>query len=230
MNAEEVLLSGRITKEKRASLRAGVGRVAASAKKREILRNQWFTLAKGLLAAGAEPARVLDGLEDLLRLMDGAEGATGEVRIGFSPGGDCKRLIMDHLAGARKSLHICVFTISDNEIADLIIDRHREGLPVRVISDNEKAEDEGSDIHHMMAGGVPIRIDRTPDHMHHKFSVADGQEVLTGSYNWTRSAERSNQENLLVMRDAAVAMNYATAFDNLWNALAPDNRADRHHA
>jgi len=32
--------------------------------------------------------------------------------------------------------------------------------------------------------------------MHHKFLIADGAQFLTGSYNWSDTAERNNSENL----------------------------------
>ena len=53
--------------------------------------------------------------------------------------------------------------------------------------------------------------------MHQKFAVIDQNVVLTGSYNWTLSAEKFNHENLLVFRDARpLADEYRREFFRLW--------------
>ena len=73
---------------------------------------------------------------------------------------------------------------------------------MRIISDDDKQFDEGSDIHALREAGVPLRIDDSPFHMHHKFALVDGAWLLNGSFNWTRSASVNNEENLLVTDDA----------------------------
>jgi phosphatidylserine/phosphatidylglycerophosphate/cardiolipin synthase-like enzyme len=57
--------------------------------------------------------------------------------------------------------------------------------------------------------------------MHHKFMIRDKKALLTGSYNWTRSAERFNQENVLLIQDAGVVQPYQNEFIRLWNQLPP---------
>ncbi len=39
--------------------------------------------------------------------------------------------------------------------------------------------------------------------------VIDGKTVVTGSFNFTKAAEESNAENLLVIRDREIAGRYA---------------------
>jgi phosphatidylserine/phosphatidylglycerophosphate/cardiolipin synthase-like enzyme len=53
--------------------------------------------------------------------------------------------------------------------------------------------------------------------MHQKFAVIDRKIVFTGSYNWTYAADHSNDENLLLFRDASpLAEEYRKAFFRLW--------------
>lgn len=122
---------------------------------------------------------------------------------------------------ALDELLICVFTISDDRLSDAIQRAHRNGLTVRVISDNDKMEDKGNDVERLSLSGVDVRIDRSPEHMHHKFMVVDGRTVLTGSYNWTRSAETRNEENLVVLDDPVLAGRFAEEFDRIWNLSDP---------
>ncbi|HIE0247791.1 TPA: phospholipase D-like domain-containing protein, partial [Pseudomonas aeruginosa] len=139
----------------------------------------------------------------------------------FSPGEECRRKIRELCRQARQSLDICVFTISDDQLSAEILACHRRGVPVRIISDDDKQFDEGSDIHALREAGVPLRIDDSPFHMHHKFALVDGAWLLNGSFNWTRSASVNNEENLLVTDDAVLIGAYRREFEELWGRYAP---------
>ena len=139
----------------------------------------------------------------------------------FSPGPDCRIAIEQAMETALDELLICVFTISDDRLSDAIQRAHRNGLTVRVISDNDKMKDKGNDVERLSLSGVDVRIDRSPEHMHHKFMVVDGRTVLTGSYNWTRSAETRNEENLVVLDDPVLAGRFAEEFERIWNLSDP---------
>ena len=58
---------------------------------------------------------------------------------------------------ALDELLICVFTISDDRLSDAIQRAHRNGLTVRVLSDNDKMDDRGNDIERLAASGVDVR-------------------------------------------------------------------------
>ena len=150
---------------------------------------------------------------------DGAPATTAEVS--FSPGEACLQTIRAQVSRARRSIDVCVFTITDDRIAAAILDAHRRGVEVRVITDNDKSLDEGSDVDRLARAGVPVRKDMTECHMHHKFAVFDGRLMLTGSYNWTRSAARYNEENLIVSGDPRLVGPFAREFEALWSKLAP---------
>jgi phosphatidylserine/phosphatidylglycerophosphate/cardiolipin synthase-like enzyme len=93
---------------------------------------------------------------------------------------------------------------------------HRRGVAVRILSDDDKSEDRGSDVETFMRAGIPTRTDSTDAHMHHKFAIFDGEILLTGSYNWTRSAERANQENVVLSEDPRLLRDFQGCFDRLW--------------
>ena len=139
----------------------------------------------------------------------------------FSPGDDCPRAIGRLLASAGRTADICVFTITDDRLSDAILEAHRRGVAVRIIADDAKAEDLGSDVGRFERAGIPTRVDRSPFHMHHKFAILDGETLLTGSYNWTRGAARDNEENLIVTTDPRFLAPFQETFDRLWAKLAP---------
>jgi cardiolipin hydrolase len=139
----------------------------------------------------------------------------------FSPGPNCRIAIEQAMETALSELLICVFTISDDRLSDAIMAAHRSGLTVRVISDNDKMHDRGSDVERLSQAGVDVRIDCSPEHMHHKFMVIDGHTVMTGSYNWTRSAETRNEENIIAVDDPLLATRFSEEFERIWKLSEP---------
>ncbi len=140
-------------------------------------------------------------------------------KLYFSPGMDCLNAITDTINNAKDSLDICVFTITDNRIVKAIEAAKFRGVTVKIITDNDKLLDRGSDIIYLSKKGYDIKVDYTDSHMHHKFAVIDKKISLTGSYNWTRSAEKYNQENVLVSDSKYLAKTYLEEFNKLWKNL-----------
>ncbi|MCZ4407613.1 phospholipase D-like domain-containing protein [Cryomorphaceae bacterium 1068] len=133
----------------------------------------------------------------------------------FSPGEECRDKIVNSLKSATHNIDICVFTISDDRISETIMERHNLRVPVRIISDNDKAFDRGSDLFELREKGIEIRFDPGPVHMHHKFALMD-DVLITGSYNWTRSAAHKNYENIVVSNESGLVKEFAKEFDRLW--------------
>lgn len=185
------------------------------------LRNEAFGLVRERLATGADPAMLLRWLEHALRAIDSVRGPVVAVRTAacFSPGPECLNTIVRHFRDARRSVDLCVFTLSDDRISREVLAAHRRGVRLRFVTDNDKEFDAGSDVAQLRNAGVPIVVDRTEAHMHHKFAIFDGTWLLNGSYNWTRSASEVNEENLVASNDPALVQAFQRAFDRLWERL-----------
>lgn len=147
--------------------------------------------------------------------------ARSSLDVHFSPGDECLFAICRQIESAEATADVCVFTITDDRIAARLLDAHRRGVRVRIITDNDKAYDDGSDIHRLARAGIEVRVDQTPFHMHHKFAIFDERRMLTGSYNWTRGAARDNEENLIVSDDPRLLRAFEREFGSLWEKLAP---------
>ena len=189
---------------------------------RAVARSRAFAAARAALAG--EAVAILDWLEEVVKVFarpapapPGAEPA----KAFFSPGTECAQELLWQFHTAQKTCDVCVFTITDDRITDAIISAHRRGVAVRVITDDDKAHDLGSDIGRLLDGGIPCKIDRSPAHMHHKFAVFDRCRLLTGSFNWTRSASEMNEENLLVTPDPLLVRAFLGRFEELWKKLLP---------
>lgn len=138
----------------------------------------------------------------------------------FSPGNSCRDLIIEQIKSATDRIEICVFTISDDLITDALVEaRELFDLDIRIITDDEKSYDKGSDIKYLEKKGFEICYDDVRHHMHHKFAIFDSNRVLTGSYNWTRSAASYNQENILLTSKPKVVEAYGKEFRKLWKSF-----------
>jgi phosphatidylserine/phosphatidylglycerophosphate/cardiolipin synthase-like enzyme len=182
-------------------------------------RNKAFLLARDQVVLGGDNAvATLIWLEKIVKNIDNFRVSDAPIvnSAHFSPGDDCRRKLLDLCVNARRTLDISVFTISENRLSDVIIAAHKRGVVVRVITDNDKSLDEGSDIEALMREGINVRMDDTPYHMHHKFALIDGHTLINGSFNWTRSASDYNHENILVTNEPVLVAAYLKEFEDLW--------------
>ncbi len=181
---------------------------------RDLARSKIFDLARTGIS-GHKNRSTIDWLETANKLLLNRQDS----RAYFSPGDQCRDEIVQRLGSAAASVDICVYTISDDIIAEAISKCHKRKVKVRIITDDEKINDRGSDIWELAAYGIATKIDNSPSYMHHKFAIFDNDVVLTGSYNWTRGAAEYNQENLLVTDDKRAVAAYKNEFEKLWASM-----------
>lgn len=181
-----------------------------------VIRNRAFEIAREEVV-GPDALAVIEWLEDVTKLLvlkpDAPEIESDAV---FSPRDDAVGRITGMISRARNQIDICVFTITDDRITDRLCDAHQRRVKIRVITDDEKALDAGSDISRLKRHGIKVRTDQTRDHMHHKYAIFDDVRLLTGSYNWTRSASLYNEENFVITDDRRLIHQFEQHFEQLW--------------
>lgn len=209
----------RLTRSERQSLDALLDDADRDPRRMDAWRAEAFSLAAEAIGGGPA-AEVLEWLEDVVRALQPRGKPEPPAECHFSPIDDCARAIVRRIEGAQRSLDVCVFTITDDRLADALIAAQARGVAVRIVTDNEKADDYGSDVDRLERAGLAVRVDRSPFHMHHKFAIVDGATLLNGSYNWTRGASRDNLENLVISGDPRLVGPFAGQFERLWNRLA----------
>jgi|JFJP01.1.fsa_nt_gi phosphatidylserine/phosphatidylglycerophosphate/cardiolipin synthase-like enzyme len=193
-----------------------VGRKLLTPRQMTLLRNKLFMIAEERISID-DPKELLQWLNTTQKFLNTLQlGAIVFNDVYFSPGQDCLNAIIEAIETAKRSIKICVFTISDNRITQKIVDKHRQGVFIQIITDNDKTFDMGSDVDLLVKSGIECRIDNTKAHMHHKFAIFDNTHIVTGSYNWTRSAERYNHENIIVTNEPQAVHRYMAEFDKLW--------------
>lgn len=183
---------------------------------RGVLRNRLFDETRVLEAAnnGQQP---LFWLQNCFNLIDKYMFQIHKVY--FSPGTDIIESITDLLKKATKTLDLCIFTITDDRLETDLRDCIERGIKVRIITDDEKLYDDGSAIQDLKNAGIPIKIDHSRYHMHHKFGIIDSRIIFTGSFNWVYTASKHNQENMLVTTNFDIVKQYKDQFELLWNEM-----------
>jgi phosphatidylserine/phosphatidylglycerophosphate/cardiolipin synthase-like enzyme len=86
-------------------------------------------------------------------------------------------------------------------------------VEVRVILDKSQRSEKYSSATFMQHAGIPVWIDAKHAIAHNKVMVLDGRVVVTGSFNFTKAAEERNAENLLIIRDPALARLYTANWE-----------------
>lgn len=182
------------------------------------LSNNLYNLAKENCQNQGDK-QIIQWLENANKILSSNALESTYCHSYFSPGDDCYMSINQLLMNSKEEVAICVFTISDNRIADKILQAIQRGVTVRIITDDDKTLDKGSDIDFLASHGAQVKIDQSPHHMHHKFAIFDRKVLITGSYNWTRSASEFNQENLLETNNTDAVSSYLAEFERLWRAM-----------
>lgn len=218
-NLDQFFDKGKIDKNKRNDFRLFLENAANDNEKRLRLISDIFEVGLLKINAGDNYTEVFEMLSTTVRMMFQLSQSDDAIKTAFSPGVVCKEMIIHHIFNAKECLDIAVFTISDDEITAEILRAWKRGVEVRIITDNDKSLDEGSDIFVLAENDIPVKVDNSSRHMHHKFSICDHMYVLTGSYNWTLSAARYNQENIIEIENKAIAERFQTEFNTLWEKL-----------
>ncbi len=134
--------------------------------------------------------------------------AVPPIEVYFSPHGGCTEGVVKELGKAHSSVLVQAYSFTSRDIAKAIVDAHKRGVKVEVILDRSVLKDGYTEADFILHAGIPVKVDSLHAIAHNKIIVVDGRVVITGSFNFTKQAENSNAENLLVIRDKTLAEKY----------------------
>jgi phosphatidylserine/phosphatidylglycerophosphate/cardiolipin synthase-like enzyme len=126
----------------------------------------------------------------------------------FSPNGGCTQVIVNELDKAKVSILVQAYSFTSAPIAKALLSAHKRGVEVKVILDKSQRTAKYSSADFLAHAGILTLIDAAHAIAHNKVMIIDGETVMTGSFNFTRAAEERNAENMLVIRDKALAEKY----------------------
>lgn len=140
--------------------------------------------------------------------------ASGRIEALFTPWDDAEGAVLQAIDAARRSVHVQMFLFTSRNIARALLNAHARGVRVEVLADREMVVNgENSQVPHLAAAGIEVRLEMRYAAAHNKILLIDVEGphpvVITGSYNFTWSAQARNAENLLILRDnPALAQTY----------------------
>ncbi len=138
------------------------------------------------------------------------------VDVYFSPDDQVEDALMDLIANANESIYFMAFAFTSDPLGQALRQRANEGVVVRGFVDaDQEAFLAGSEFIPFQQAGLDVRLDGNPGQMHHKVLIIDGEIVVMGSYNFTKSAEENNDENLLVVFDEEIADKFLEEFQRV---------------
>lgn len=133
-------------------------------------------------------------------------GATYEVC--FTPGENCACQIIQEIKQAKKQILVQAYVFSDLSIAQALIRAKQRGLDVKIILDKSQLKGKFTLLNFFRKHKISVVIGCLPGIAHNKIIIIDNDTVITGSYNYTRSATKRNAENLLIIKDSGLAKVY----------------------
>jgi phosphatidylserine/phosphatidylglycerophosphate/cardiolipin synthase-like enzyme len=129
-------------------------------------------------------------------------GLKPEIKVYFSPQGGCTEAIVKELDAAKKTVRVQAYSFTNARIAKALVDAHKRGVDVKAILDRkDNAMKNYSAADFIAHAGVPTWLDGAHAISHNKIMIIDGETLITGSFNFTTAAEKSNAENLLIIKN-----------------------------
>lgn len=132
--------------------------------------------------------------------------ATGRVEVLFTPWDDAEGALIRALDEARQTIHVQAYLLTSRNIARALKAAQARGVAVAILADKAMVVNgQNSLIPELARAGIPVWLETRYNIAHNKIMLIDGASphgaVLTGSYNYTWSAQARNAENLLILRD-----------------------------
>ena len=139
-----------------------------------------------------------------------------KTEVYFSLSDNPQKVIIKNINQAQASINIAMYIFTDREIALPLVKAHERGVKVRLYLDQDQVDYQYSQSRFLVQRGIKTRISYNNYIMHNKFAVIDNRILLSGSYNWTFSANNRNDENLMVIDDPEIIEIFQNQFVNLW--------------
>lgn len=145
--------------------------------------------------------------------------AQGTLQAAFAPWDNVEKILTDEIGGAKKQILVQAYLLTSKKIASALIAAHRRGVDVQVLVDAEQLDRVGSSkAHDLSRAGIRVWRETKYQNAHNKVIVIDAETphsiVITGSYNFTWTAQHRNAENILIARNNATL---AARYVSNWN-------------
>jgi len=142
----------------------------------------------------------------------------------FSTADNVMAEMVKYVQGAKKSIKFIIFTYTHADLSSAMIAQAKKGIEVRGVIENRGAS-QGAMVP-LYCAKLPVTVDGNSYTMHHKVIIIDDETVITGSYNFTKSANEANDDNALIIHNSAVAALYLQEFERIIALSKPPDATD----
>ena len=137
--------------------------------------------------------------------------------IYFTPPAGAASGLIKQIDGAKKSIKVMAYGFTATNLAEALVRAKRRGVDVGLIQDEKSAQNNRETLPILLAAGIDVRSDGKHAIQHNKVMLIDDDIVITGSYNFTKSAESRNAENIMIVRSSYAAKRYADNWKSHWD-------------
>ena len=139
------------------------------------------------------------------------------LEVYFSPDDGTAARLVDLIASAQESIYFLAYSFTADDLAATMLARSNAGVTVSgVFEQSQYRANTGTEFDLFRLNKLDVRLDGNPRNMHHKVIVIDRSTVVTGSYNFSASAEKSNDENTLIIHHPEIAALYLAEFERVF--------------
>lgn len=141
------------------------------------------------------------------------------MEVYFSPDDGVADHLIELIQGAKESIYFLAFSFTSDDLGDAILERYDAGVSVAGVFEESQYNSNGksSEFDRMRTAGLDVWLDANPRNQHSKVIIIDGQIVVTGSYNFSSNAEKTNDENVMVLYNSDIAARYTAEFQKILN-------------
>ncbi len=137
--------------------------------------------------------------------------------IYFSPDDHVQAALADLLNRAQSSIYFMAYSFTADSLGEIIRQKAAAGVEVAGVMETDQIKSNvGTEFDPFRSAGLNVKRDGNPGLMHHKVMIIDRQIVVMGSYNFSASAETTNDENLIVIYSSDIAAQYLKEFQRVY--------------
>ncbi|MCY3779329.1 MAG: phospholipase D-like domain-containing protein [Chloroflexi bacterium] len=150
----------------------------------------------------------------------------GEISILFAAEADEISALIAEIERAQRSIRFMTFIFSLEPLAEaMLLQAANAEVTIEGVFEARNSTASWSQLPRLYCAGAAVRQDGNRYILHHKVIIIDDDTVITGSFNFSRSAAERNDENIVIVRNAGVAALYLEEWRRIWESaenLAPD--------
>ncbi|HAX71485.1 MAG TPA: hypothetical protein DCY14_17855, partial [Anaerolineae bacterium] len=139
------------------------------------------------------------------------------IQVLFSAEDDVVDNLIALVNDAQTSIRFLAFSFTDYPLAQAMIARAQAGVDVQGVFETFGSNSTRSELRTLWCAGLPVRQDGNSSFLHHKVIIIDDSIVVTGSLNFSSSADEDNEENVVILDNAEIAALYLQEYQKVWD-------------